>query len=125
MRTTARNLTLALSMVTLAACGGGDSGGDASSGGDTGSSAGGEMKVTLTDFAIDAPSSVPSGTTLTVVNEGSAPHTFTGQEGAEFDTGTLDGGAEASVTVDGSGTVSYVCTIHPDRMQGSFEVTDA
>lgn len=123
MLSTVRNLALALSLVALAACGGGDDGGgEAAGGGDAGG--GDAMTVTLTDFDIEAPDSVPSGTSLTVVNDGDVPHTFTAQEGADFDTGTLDPGSEGAVTVEGSGTVSYVCTLHPDRMQGSFEVTE-
>lgn len=122
MLSTARNVVLALALVALAACGGGDDGGG--EGADGGGTAGGEATVTLVDFDIEAPDSVSSGTTLTVVNEGDAPHTFTAQEGAGFDTGTIEPGSEGSVTVDGSGTVSYLCTLHPDRMQGSFEVTE-
>ncbi|MBW3621411.1 MAG: hypothetical protein KY461_14295 [Actinobacteria bacterium] len=127
MLSTARALLLALALVALAACGGADDGGGAGGGdgADGGETAGGDAAtVTLVDFDIEAPASVPSGTSLTVVNEGGVAHTFTAQEGADFDTGTMEPGAESEVTVEGSGTVSYVCTLHPEQMQGSFEVTE-
>lgn len=106
---------LALGIAVLAAC-------STAGGGDGGSTGG--ATVTLVDFAIEAPATVPSGTSLTVVNDGEVAHTFTAEESGDFDTGTIEAGGESSVTVEGSGTVSYVCTLHPDRMRGSFDVTD-
>ena len=115
MRSVVRTLLAILLAVGLAACGDG-----ATDGGDT---SGETAAVELVDFAIEAPDSVASGTEVTVRNTGDVAHTFTAQEGADFDTGTIEPGGETTVTITGSGTVDYVCTLHPDQMTGSLEVT--
>lgn len=91
---------------------GGDAGGD-----DT---AGATAEVTIADFAFTAPDSVAVGTTLTITNNDSVPHTFTAEDGS-FDTGSIAPGASAQVTLDTAGTVAYRCTIHPS-MTGSITV---
>lgn len=108
----------------------GASGGDDGGGGGTTqgaqsspASGGGGATVTLVDFSIQAPASVPAGTELTVENQGDAPHTFTVERSGAFDTGRLEPGATSTVTIDEPGTYEYVCTIHPDRMTGQIEVT--
>lgn len=83
----------------------------------------GDVTVELVDFAIQAPEQVPAGTEITVRNTGDVAHTFTATEGSDFDTGTVQPGGEATVTVTEPGTVSFQCDIHPDRMAGQFEVT--
>lgn len=56
--------------------------------------------------------SVAVGDTITFVNEDSAPHTATAGDGA-FDTGQLNQGQSAQVTVSAAGEHAYICSIHP------------
>ena len=115
--------TLAALLLVLAACSG-DSGGGGSSdgGGGDGASdgAGGDAnRVELTDFAF-SPSelTVPAGTTVTFVNDDSAPHTVTegsdgtAADGARFDE-ELPAGDEVTVTFDEAGTYQVTCKLHP------------
>ncbi|MDX1659091.1 MAG: hypothetical protein R3343_09755 [Nitriliruptorales bacterium] len=118
-----RTVLAIFAVVVLAACGDGGDGAAGDGATDGGGTSGETATVELVDFAIEAPDSVASGTEVTVTNTGDAPHTFTAQEGADFDTGTIEPGGEATVTITGSGSVDYVCTIHPDQMSGSLEVT--
>jgi alcohol dehydrogenase (cytochrome c) len=56
---------------------------------------------------------IPSGTTLTWVNDGSVIHTATAADGS-WDTGDIPGGGgKASVTFSTSGTFNFNCTPHP------------
>jgi plastocyanin len=70
--------------------------------------------VEIANFAFSPNQlTVTAGTTVTWVNNDSAPHTATG-DGGEFDTGTINSGGSASITFDTPGTYTYHCTIHPD-----------
>jgi plastocyanin len=70
--------------------------------------------VEIVDFTFTPGSlEVEAGTTVTWVNNDSAPHTATG-DGGTFDTGTIDPGGSASITFSQPGTYSYFCAIHPD-----------
>lgn len=66
-----------------------------------------------------------AGTTLTFVNDDGAPHTATSDDGAAtaFDTGTLQPGDSATITLDTAGTSPYHCDIHPS-MQATIVVVD-
>lgn len=70
--------------------------------------------VTIQGFAF-TPSrlSVAEGDTVTFTNQDNAPHTATASDGA-FDTGRLNGGESASVTIPASGTFDYFCKFHPN-----------
>lgn len=120
-----RSAAVAAALVlTLAACGGGDEGADesgapASAAGAT--AAAGDPVIEITDFAFSGVSSVPAGTVLTVVNNDSAPHTFTADDGS-FDTGAIQPGESAEVTLSTAGTVAYHCDFH-GSMTGSITVT--
>ena len=63
---------------------------------------------------------VASGTTVTFVNNDTEPHTATADSGL-FDTGVLQPGYSMDVYLEGSGTVTYHCELHPE-MQGSIVV---
>lgn len=75
---------------------------------------------------------VKAGTTITVRNHDSIPHTLTSTADAAdvqsptasgaFDTGVLMMNGEAQITIDEPGTYSYFCTIHP-FMRGTISVT--
>src|SRR5918997_4784456 len=66
---------------------------------------------------------VAPGTTVTFVNNDTEPHTATADNGL-FDTGVLHPGSSFDVLLDGSGTVTYHCELHP-HMQGSIVVGPA
>jgi plastocyanin len=119
----------------LSACGGGGDGdtstvaepaADASSGASSDASGpGGEAaraaKVEIADFAYDPdPVRVQVGGKVIWLNQDSAPHTATAEDGS-FDTGTLEEGKLGSETFKQAGTYAYVCGIHPD-MHGTVEV---
>ena len=61
------------------------------------------------------------GDTVTWTNRDSADHTATG---GDFDTGVLSGGQSGSFTFREEGTISYLCTIHPN-MKGTVRVAAA
>jgi len=121
----------------LVACGGGDDG-DKST--DTQATAGttpepsgnapapsGEAvraaKVEIVDFAYDPdPVTVQVGGKVIWLNQDSAPHTATAEDGS-FDTGTLDQGKLKSETFKQAGTYAYICEIHP-TMHGTVEVVE-
>lgn len=69
--------------------------------------------MTIENFEFVAPTlEVPAGTTVTFVNNDSAKHTATADDGS-FDTDDLEQGASAEVTFDTPGTYSYHCEYHP------------
>jgi alcohol dehydrogenase (cytochrome c) len=55
---------------------------------------------------------VPSGATVTWVNQDTVAHTATARDGS-FNTGNINGGASGTANVQGQGNVDYYCTIHP------------
>ncbi len=78
--------------------------------------------MTIAEFAFGpAELSVAAGTTVTFVNNDSAPHTATADDGS-FDTGTIEPGASATVTVDAAGSFAYHCNFHPN-MTATLTVT--
>ena len=62
-----------------------------------------------------------AGTKITVKNRDGTAHTFTALKGA-FDTGDIDGGSSATVTVKKPGTYAYHCNIH-NSMKGTVKAT--
>jgi plastocyanin len=80
-------------------------------------------KVEIVDFAYDPdPVTVQVGGKVTWLNQDSAPHTATADDGS-FDTGTLEEGKLKSETFKQAGTYAYICEIHPD-MHGTVEVVE-
>ena len=61
------------------------------------------------------------GTTITVTNNDTTAHTVTADDGS-FDTGKIDPGASATITLDTAGTFAYHCNFHPN-MKASITVT--
>lgn len=113
--------------LALSACGGdsdtastGDTGADGGSG-DSADVAAGDA-IVIKDFKFSPEKlSAKVGDKITVTNEDSATHTLTAKD-KSLDTGNLDQGGTATVTLDKAGTVDYVCEIH-DYMTGSIEVS--
>ncbi|MGI8728459.1 MAG: cupredoxin domain-containing protein [Solirubrobacteraceae bacterium] len=54
--------------------------------------------------------------------DGQIPHTVTSSDGADFDSGNMDGGDTFDYTPTKAGTINYICTIHSGQT-GSIEVT--
>ncbi len=77
--------------------------------------------VTIADFKYDPPSiEVAPGTEIAITNSDAASHTLTAVD-ESFDSGTIDGDAEGSVTVEEPGTYEYFCRFHV-FMKGTVEV---
>jgi plastocyanin len=118
----------------IAGCGSSDSGsGDTQSGASApaatstaaasqSDASGGSGSVTISDFKF-APASltVAPGTRVTVANKDSTAHTATADKGNSFDTGDIDPGSSATVTLAKAGSYSYHCSIHP-FMHGTLVV---
>jgi plastocyanin len=81
-----------------------------SSGGTTASTGSGPVEIV--DFKYDPETvTVKAGSKLEFTNKDSAAHTATAQD-SSFDTGTLNQGDSATVTLDKPGTYDYYCRFH-------------
>jgi plastocyanin len=77
--------------------------------------------VTIRDYTYSpSPLRIRAGSTVTIVNRDTAPHTAT-DDGGRWDTGALSQGQSATVTFDTPGTYTYFCTLHP-TMKGRVVV---
>ncbi len=114
--TTTLAASLAVATLLLGACGDdGDDTADAPTeeAGESGGSADGPVTIDIVDFEYDPPAiTVAAGTEVTFVNQDTAAHTATARDGS-FNTENLDGGAETTLVVDGSGEITYFCSYHP------------
>ena len=78
--------------------------------------------VSIKNFAFSPKTlTVKAGAKVTVKNKDGTTHTFTADKGA-FDTGDIDGGSSAKVTVKKPGTYAYHCNIH-SSMHGTLKAT--
>lgn len=69
-------------------------------------------EVSMLDSCFDGTAHfAPAGETITIVNDGMLPHTFTAVDGS-FDTGELQGGESYEITVDEPGIIEVFCTLH-------------
>lgn len=79
--------------------------------------------VVMGQFAYDPViARVPAGTEIAFPNRDSAPHTVT-IPAVDVDE-NVDGGGEATITVDEPGTYDYVCTYHAPDMLGRLVVEE-
>ncbi len=119
-----RSLALPLLLALLAASGGcggdqespgsGTAGGSAS---DTASSSGGDtVRVVMRDILF-VPEKVTArvGQTVRWTNEDSVPHDVSAEKGADFKSKALSKGETYEAKVTKTGTIGYVCTIHPSQ----------
>jgi plastocyanin len=105
----------------LAGCGGGG-GADAATEAATGSAEAGARTVKISDFAYAPPDlTVAAGTTVDFVNEDETAHTATSKGSEAFDSGAIQPGKNAKVTLDQTGTFTYTCAFHP-FMKGTITV---
>lgn len=127
MSTTVK-LAAVLSAVAIGLTGCGEETSDG--GGEGGGAQGGgtELAVEAYDFRFEAEGeALPEGgdVTVTLVNEGEAPHTFSSEEvGLDIE---VDPGAEGegTFTMPASGTVEFQCDVHPDQMRMTLTAGEA
>jgi plastocyanin len=78
-------------------------------------------KVSINDFFFyPADATIASGDSIAFINEGNEAHTVTSDDG-QFDSGPLNPGEYVGVSFEGSGTLTYHCSMHPE-MVGSVSV---
>jgi plastocyanin len=78
--------------------------------------------VTIKDFAFSPKTlQVKAGSKVKVKNKDGTTHTFSANKGA-FDTGEIDAGSSATITVKKPGTYAYHCNIH-NFMKGTIKAT--
>ena len=77
--------------------------------------------ITIDNFAFTTSAATyPVGTVITVTNNDATAHTLTADD-SSFDTGNLNSGQSASITLSKAGTVGFHCDIHTS-MTGSITV---
>lgn len=117
-------VALAALAAPIAGCGGSSSGATTaqSDGQSQSKPSGGSNEVSVVDLKFTpATLTVPRGARVTVANHGTMAHTATADDGKSFDTGDIDAGSSATVTLSKRGTFKYHCSIHP-FMHGTFVV---
>ena len=89
----------------------------------TGSTAGtsATVVITITNFAYQGPVSVTPGSTDTVKNEDSQPHTVTSDQAGLFDAVVPGGGNVVFTAPTTAGSYAYHCTYH-SNMHGTLVV---
>ena len=81
-----------------------------------------EVEVKIAGFAFDPASvTVKVGTTVKWINQDSAAHTVTADDGS-WNSGSLAKGQSFSQVFTQAGTYTYQCTVHPS-MKGTVVVT--
>ena len=81
-----------------------------------------EQQINIKDFKfVPDIAEVPMGTTVTWVNEDTAPHTITSVSGS-FDSGSIAPGKTYSYKFNQAGTFEYSCTNHPSMPHGKVGV---
>jgi plastocyanin len=115
-----------LGAVLLVGCGSSDGDTDQTSSAVGGASAagggGGAQAVTIKDYIYrPATIAVPKGTTVTFTNHDTTAHTATSKQAGAFESGPIDTGKSAKVTLEKTGTFAYYCLFHP-FMKGTIIV---
>jgi plastocyanin len=117
VRATRLFLTAIAFAVALGGCGSDDQTSSGSSASGAGASA-----VTIADYLYKpADITVPKGTTVKFTNEDSTPHTATSRDSGVFESGSIETGKSASVTLEETGSFAYYCLFHP-FMKGTITV---
>lgn len=88
---------------------------------ETADATGAVADLTIADFAFSGVTEVSVGSTVTITNTDSSPHTWSSDDGA-FDSGSIAPGAAFEFTFTEAGTFAYHCNFHPS-MTGSITVT--
>lgn len=122
---------LALAGGAVAGCGSDDTAGapapaaQSTAPADDAAASGDVVKVNMKDIKfVPADITVKVGQKILWTNtDGNIPHTVTAREGADFDSGDLNGGDTFDYTPKKAGKIAYVCTIHANQT-GSITVTE-
>jgi plastocyanin len=124
-RAGAASLSLVLGAALLVGCGGGGAGSTTSTAASTSSRAANSTKtrsVTITEFMFKPQRIIVApGTTVTFTNHDSTAHTATSKQSGAFETGPIQPGKSASITMNEAGTFAYYCVFHP-FMKGTIVV---
>jgi len=87
------------------------------------SSSGGQTAVQIKGFAFNPDkATVKVGQKITWTNQDSVAHNVVAKSGASFSSKSLNQGDSFSYTPTKAGTISYVCTFHPN-MKATLTVT--
>jgi plastocyanin len=77
--------------------------------------------ITIDNFTFKPSTLTVSGGRVKATNSDSTAHTVTADDGKSFDTGSIDPGASATLSVAKPGTYKYHCSIH-SFMHGTLVV---
>jgi plastocyanin len=93
----------------------------------TASSANAGAVVDISEYLFSpATVTIKAGQSVEWKNEGNVAHTVTETSSPHtFASNDIEPGQSYTQTFNKAGTYTYVCSIHPDRMQGSITVTAA
>ena len=115
-----RLLPLALVILGLAACGGGDDGGEQTASSEACPS--GSVEIAMKDIKFDPEdATAKAGQEVCWFNEDTIDHNAVDEETGKFESELFGQGKTFTTTVDEPGTIDYVCTIHPG-MTGTLTV---
>lgn len=70
-----------------------------------------DSTITIADFAFSGVTEDTVGSTVTIANTDSSPHTWTADDGA-FDSGSIAAGSTFEFTFTEAGTFAYHCNFH-------------
>jgi plastocyanin len=113
-------LLLAAGAIFLVGCGSSGGGTDQTSPASGGGS--GAQAVTIKDYIYKPASiTVPQGTAVTFTNHDTTAHTATSKQSGVFESGAIQPGKSAKITLEKAGTFTYYCAFHP-FMKGTIVV---
>jgi plastocyanin len=117
--------------VPLVGCGGGgdtdstsssSAGSGSASGAGSASASGGAQAVTIKGYMFKpADITVAAGATVKFTNEDTTAHTATSTQSGAFESGAIQPGKSAVITLKQAGTFTYYCAFHP-FMKGTITV---
>ena len=83
----------------------------------TGASSAEEVPVDIVEFSFSPdPVEILVGDTVTWTNQGTVPHTATGEDRSVLQSGTIPTGASFSQVFDQAGEFGYFCEFHPNML---------
>jgi plastocyanin len=112
-----RSLVAVLLLVVLAAGCGEKEGESSGSTGDPGTASGGKVVPVAMKDILFVPEKVTArvGQSVRWTNEDDVEHTVKASKGADFESKTLSKGDTYGAKLTKTGTIDYVCTIHPSQ----------
>ena len=112
-----RSLVAVLLLVVLAAGCGEKEGEGSGSTGDPGTASGGKVVPVAMKDILFVPEKVTArvGQSVRWTNEDDVEHTVKASKGADFESKTMSKGETYAAKLTKTGTIDYVCTIHPSQ----------